>query len=112
MSTWKERLDRRISRCTGCDDWCWDDLCKRCDLDQSELAATNLSQTRKMLHQPNGYKSVTTRMKVDPAGLDLGGPTTDRASHQPAADRRRRHIMPYSAGSIDPFTANNTVVSL
>lgn len=105
MSTWKERLDQRISRCTGCDDWCWDDLCNRCDLDQSEVARHEPRKSLTLLHQPNSYSLVTTGLGADPAGLDLGGPTTDRASHQPAEDRRRRHIMPYLAGSIDPWHA-------
>lgn len=27
---WRERLDARIQRCPGCDDWCWDGDCRRC----------------------------------------------------------------------------------
>lgn len=56
-----------------------------------------------LIRQPKSYTAVTKRMiDEDPADLDLGGPTTDRATHQPATDRRRGHIMPYFIGSIDP----------
>lgn len=26
------RQDARISRCPGCDDWCWDKKCTRCNV--------------------------------------------------------------------------------
>ena len=27
---WKARLDAHITRCPGCDQWCWDGDCKEC----------------------------------------------------------------------------------
>lgn len=27
---WRARLDARISRCPGCDQWCWDHQCPTC----------------------------------------------------------------------------------
>ena len=27
---WRERLDARIDRCDGCDEWRWDRLCIAC----------------------------------------------------------------------------------
>ena len=28
---WRERLDAHISRCPGCDQWCWDNRCPDCN---------------------------------------------------------------------------------
>lgn len=30
MTTWREQLDARISRCPSCDDWRFDGYCKAC----------------------------------------------------------------------------------
>ena len=31
MRDWLQRLDARIDRCAGCDQWRWDRECSRCD---------------------------------------------------------------------------------
>ena len=33
---WVERLDDRIDRCPGCDEWRWDRQCNRCS-DKEEV---------------------------------------------------------------------------
>lgn len=38
MRTWRERLDARIGRCSGCDGRTWDSKCRQCD-DEQENAA-------------------------------------------------------------------------
>jgi hypothetical protein len=38
MKTWKERLDARIDRCPGCDQWRFDQRCKVCDDDKEGAA--------------------------------------------------------------------------
>jgi hypothetical protein len=30
---WLTALDRRIDRCPGCDDWRWDQACRRCGVE-------------------------------------------------------------------------------
>lgn len=32
---WLERLDDRIDRCPGCDEWRWDKQCSRCDVEDA-----------------------------------------------------------------------------
>jgi hypothetical protein len=35
MRDWVERLDDRIDRCPGCDQWRWDRRCRKCDEQQT-----------------------------------------------------------------------------
>jgi rRNA maturation protein Nop10 len=37
MKTWRERLDARIDRCPGCDQWRFDQKCSQCG--QTEQAS-------------------------------------------------------------------------
>ena len=36
---WRVRLDARINRCPGCDQWRWDDICAACNVADDELPA-------------------------------------------------------------------------
>ena len=36
MKDWLERLDDRIDRCPGCDEWRWDQHCERCEQQPSD----------------------------------------------------------------------------
>ncbi len=33
---WLERLDARIDRCPGCDEWRWDQRCNKCDQEDAD----------------------------------------------------------------------------
>jgi len=36
---WRVRLDARITRCPGCDQWRWDGVCAACNVATDELPA-------------------------------------------------------------------------
>ena len=36
---WRTRLDARITRCPGCDQWRWDGVCSACNPATDELPA-------------------------------------------------------------------------